>query len=275
MSARTPRAVGQSDAPAGRSRGSRPAPAAPAGRARPGGRPADRPRSPRQARGAPSMATGVSRSSSSAATNRSSERLRVDRRPARLVRLGRRRGPGAACRRRSASSVTTSSQAATVSGSHSSTSRYRTPERKSRSASGRYCLIRSWTNTMLPSDLLIFSPSIRSMPACIQNLRERPLAGPALGLGDLGLVVRVDQVAAAAVDVERLAEVADRHRGALDVPAGPAGAPGARPGRLAGLRGLPEQEVDRRLLAAGRRPGRRSRSAPPPSASGGRRLRQP
>ncbi len=47
----------------------------------------------------------------------------------------------------------------------------------------------------------------------------------AVALGALVLVVREDQVEAAAVDVELLAELAHRHGGALDVPARPAVAP--------------------------------------------------
>ena len=51
-------------------------------------------------------------------------------------------------------------------------------------------------------------------------------------LRHLVLMVREDQVAAAAVDVERLAEIAPRHRAALDVPAWPAAPQGlSQPGR--------------------------------------------
>src|SRR5439155_14331153 len=55
-----------------------------------------------------------------------------------------------------------------------------------------------------------------------------------------------DQVEPAAVDVELLAEVAPAHRGALDVPAGPARTPRRRPGRLrrlVRLGALPQREV--------------------------------
>src|SRR5207245_2486932 len=54
----------------------------------------------------------------------------------------------------------------------------------------------------------------------------------------------------ATVEVEALAEVAARHRGALDVPPGAAGAPGRRPRRLTRLRPLPQREVQGRPLAA-------------------------
>ena len=73
-------------------------------------------------------------------------------------------------------------------------------------------------------------------------------AGVGLGLGDLVLVVREDEVLSAAVDVNALAEVLQRHGGALYVPAGPAFAPGAVPRRLAGLRALPQGEVGSGLL---------------------------
>src|SRR5262249_3721596 len=56
------------------------------------------------------------------------------------------------------------------------------------------------------------------------------------------------QILAPAVDVERRAEVLHRHGRALDVPARSAGAPRARPRRLAGLRRLPHGEVARVTL---------------------------
>ena len=60
--------------------------------------------------------------------------------------------------------------------------------------------------------------------------------------------MREDQVAAAAVEIELLAEVLQRHRRALDMPARASLAPRAVPGRLARLRGLPEREVHRMVL---------------------------
>src|SRR5579884_1019429 len=77
---------------------------------------------------------------------------------------------------------------------------------------------------------------------------EGRLAGEVLGLGDLAGVVGEDEVVAAAVDVDGVAEVVGGHGAALDVPAGAAGPPGAGPGGLAGLGGLPEDEVERVLL---------------------------
>jgi len=70
-----------------------------------------------------------------------------------------------------------------------------------------------------------------------------------LGLGALVLVVREDEVGPAAVNVERQAEVFLRHARALDVPARAPLAPRRLPRGLAGLRGLPQREVERVVLA--------------------------
>jgi hypothetical protein len=104
----------------------------------------------------------------------------------------------------------------------------------------------------LPSDLDIFSLSMFRKPLCIQTLTKGS-AARALALRDLVLVVRELQVQAAAVDVEGLAEQRAAHGRALDVPARAAGAVGAGPlgvGRLVGLGGLPEHEVQRVFLVA-------------------------
>ena len=62
-------------------------------------------------------------------------------------------------------------------------------------------------------------------------------------LRNLVLVVREHEVFAAGVQVERFAEVLHGHGGALDVPAGAAGAERRLPGCLAGLGGLPKSEI--------------------------------
>src|SRR5213596_2028530 len=62
-------------------------------------------------------------------------------------------------------------------------------------------------------------------------------------------MVRELEIHAAAMDVELLAEQRAAHRRALDVPAGAPLAPGRSPLRFAGLRALPEHEVQRVLLA--------------------------
>ena len=69
------------------------------------------------------------------------------------------------------------------------------------------------------------------------------LAGGGFALRDLVLVMGKDQIAAAGVDVERFAQVLHRHGGALDVPAGPPGAEGRLPERLAFFRGFPKHEI--------------------------------
>src|SRR5581483_3206649 len=63
--------------------------------------------------------------------------------------------------------------------------------------------------------------------------RER-LAGGALALRDLVLVMREDQIDPARMQIDRLAEQALRHRGAFQVPPGP-------PRRDAELRELPRR----------------------------------
>ena len=63
-------------------------------------------------------------------------------------------------------------------------------------------------------------------------------------------MVREHQVAAAALDVEAHADGVQRDRGALDVPARPAGGPArAGPGRLAGPLAAPQQRVEPVALA--------------------------
>ena len=69
-----------------------------------------------------------------------------------------------------------------------------------------------------------------------------------LGLRDLVLVVREDQVHPAAVDVEGRAQVLGGHGRAFQVPAGPPGSPRRLPVRLAGLGRLPQREVPRVAL---------------------------
>ena len=64
------------------------------------------------------------------------------------------------------------------------------------------------------------------------------IAAGRAGLGDLVLVVRERQLGAAAVDVERSAQVAARHRRALEVPAGAAAPHGVGQEAVAGSVGL-------------------------------------
>src|SRR5438874_1304964 len=70
-------------------------------------------------------------------------------------------------------------------------------------------------------------------------------------LRDLVLMVREDEIDAAAVDVEHLAKMLPAHGRALDMPAGSAGTrnPGGRgPCGLSSLRGLPQHEIHRVAL---------------------------
>src|SRR5450756_1001483 len=79
----------------------------------------------------------------------------------------------------------------------------------------------------------------------------RETASRGSGLGDLVLMVREAQIETATVDVEGVAQVAVRHRGALEVPTGTAPAERGRPrggGRFTGLARLPQREVVRVAL---------------------------
>ena len=89
-----------------------------------------------------------------------------------------------------------------------------------------------------------------------------------LALRDLALVVREDEVGAAAVQVERRAVLVHRHRRALDVPAGPTDAERRAPRGLVGERRLPEHEVERlpAVRIVGVAAPRRARAAPSRSA---------
>ena len=76
--------------------------------------------------------------------------------------------------------------------------------------------------TKFPRLLDIFSPSTCRKPLCIQTFAIAGVPKRAADLRDLVLVVGEDEVDAAGVDVEDLAEMLPRHRRALDVPAGAA-----------------------------------------------------
>src|SRR5690606_28139543 len=67
-------------------------------------------------------------------------------------------------------------------------------------------------------------------------------------LGQLVLVVGKDQVDAAAVDVESLAQVPPGHGRTFDMPARPTATPGGVPAALGVVRRLPQDEVHRVLL---------------------------
>ena len=77
---------------------------------------------------------------------------------------------------------------------------------------------------------------------------DERLARRALALGDLVFVVREDEILAAAVDIQRLAEVFHAHRRAFDMPARTAHPPWRFPRRLARLLRLPDGEIHRMAL---------------------------
>src|SRR6185437_16552205 len=79
-------------------------------------------------------------------------------------------------------------------------------------------------------------------------VRHRARAMRAARLRDFVLMVRKDQIDAAAMNVEDIAEIGGRHRGALDVPARTAPAPWTVPAGLAGRRLLPKDKIGRVLL---------------------------
>src|SRR5205085_1856349 len=77
---------------------------------------------------------------------------------------------------------------------------------------------------------------------------EWPTVMRRLALRELVLVMRKDQIDAAAMDVEGLAEMRLAHRRAFDVPARPAAAPRAVPARLLRRRRLPQHKIAGVLL---------------------------
>ena len=77
----------------------------------------------------------------------------------------------------------------------------------------------------------------------VQPEAREGFAGERFRLRNLVFVVREDQIDAAGVNIQRLAQVLDGHHGALDVPAGAAGADGGLPERLAFLGRLPQREI--------------------------------
>src|SRR5512139_2393069 len=74
----------------------------------------------------------------------------------------------------------------------------------------------------------------------VQPVPGEGQAGSAFGLGNLVFVVGEYQVLTSPVDIESGAEEVHAHHGALDVPAGPAFAPGAVPPGLVFLARLPQ-----------------------------------
>ena len=77
----------------------------------------------------------------------------------------------------------------------------------------------------------------------VQPEAHEGFAGGGSACGDFVFVVREGQVDAAGVDVQRFAEIFHGHGGALDVPAGTAGADARLPEMFAGFGRFPESEI--------------------------------
>ena len=82
------------------------------------------------------------------------------------------------------------------------------------------------------------------MPGVDVVRRETSFAADRFGVRGGEFVMRKDQIAAAALDVQPAADAAERDRRALDVPARPAGPERRGPARLARSFGTPQQRVE-------------------------------
>ena len=85
--------------------------------------------------------------------------------------------------------------------------------------------------------------TIHANHGLVHPVPHEGLAGCGLGLGRFALVLGEDQIAAAAVEVDRGVEFTHGERRTLDVPARSSGSPQRFPRRLALGRGLPQHEV--------------------------------
>jgi hypothetical protein len=79
----------------------------------------------------------------------------------------------------------------------------------------------------------------------VQPEAREGLPGEGLRLRDLVFMMRKNQVYAAGVDIQRLAQILNGHHGALDVPSGPAAADGLVPENFAFFRRFPQGEIAR------------------------------
>ena len=111
-------------------------------------------------------------------------------------------------------------------------------------------------------------------PTCSQ-WRTKRFARHRLGLRRLALVVGEDQVASAAVEVDRLAQLAQGQGRALDVPARPARPPPRLPGRLVGQRRAATARSRAGRACWGRRGCRPARPPGPASSARSRWLSWP
>src|SRR5437773_6654986 len=83
----------------------------------------------------------------------------------------------------------------------------------------------------------------------MQPVSNESFAGRTFALGDLVLMMRKNQIDSAGVKVKGLAQIFHGHRGAFDMPSGPAAANLCVPGRLVRVaRRLPQGKVARGSL---------------------------
>src|SRR5215472_18951432 len=82
----------------------------------------------------------------------------------------------------------------------------------------------------------------------VEPVARKGLASGGFALGNFIFVMRKRKVDATRVNVQCFTEIFHGHCGALDVPAGAAGADRRFPEMLAGLWSLPEREITRALL---------------------------
>jgi hypothetical protein len=80
---------------------------------------------------------------------------------------------------------------------------------------------------------------------CVASSAKRAPGGQPLGLDNVAFVVRKDEVAAAAMDIDVKVQMLNSYDRAFDVPTGPAEPPRPGPGRFAGRGGRPENKVER------------------------------
>src|SRR5713226_294091 len=85
--------------------------------------------------------------------------------------------------------------------------------------------------------ILVYHPRVHP------ETREWSFPGKVFGLRNLASMMGEGQIFTSTVDVQLRAEVAHRHRTALNVPAGSARTPGARPCRFARSLRLPEHKI--------------------------------
>ena len=110
---------------------------------------------------------------------------------------------------------------------------------------GRLPLLQQLAHEDQVAERLRHLRALEADQAHVEPVADERHPGGGLRLGRLALVVREDEVPSTAVHVDRLPQLAQDERRALDVPPGPSRAPTRLPGRLVGQRRLPQHEVER------------------------------